>query len=535
MTDIIDSPDKLQDMRDTVETRIQEEIQKHPAKDEKPKLDLFRTQACIESGDLGAGIMFADQNREKVLVVKESGEFRRLNPNGIWELDHKEAWALSCGVQAVRDKYLEYGTHLDKQAVEAERVGNTRRQESLRAQRKIVSKSVKTLFSFRAMRNCLAVAQTQGSIRVSEDQLDSDPYEMAFPNGRLDLKAGRFHEGPHPEKYFTLCCGADFKGVEQKHESTLFNEIMLEIHNGSDEIVAFLQRYFGMALIGLVIERKFLILYGSGGQNGKGLITAAISNAMGTYAGTIPSEMLMATRGFQSSSGPRPDLMLLKSLRAAFASETEEGGKGSAAQIKLHTGGDPEVARRAFDRHMQSFEPSHSLVLLTNHRPHVSSDDKAFWERVLLVPYELSFVDREPTLPTERRAKKNLPERLKKEASGILTWLVRGCLQYQKQGLAPPPAVIEGTAQYQRDEDFLADFIEQCLEIDEFGQIGSKEAYDSFREWSEENISKKYVISNKKFSMLFEKRFEKKKTSKKNIFLGVRLKSFVADGGLREP
>jgi phage/plasmid-associated DNA primase len=45
------------------------------------------------------------------------------------------------------------------------------------------------------------------------------------------------------------------------------------------------------------------------------------------------------------------------------------------------------------------------------------------WERVLLIPFNLSFVNEpDPLKPNERKADLHLLEKLKAEAPGILAW-----------------------------------------------------------------------------------------------------------------
>ena len=139
-------------------------------------------------------------------------------------------------------------------------------------------------------------------------------------------------------------------------------------------------------------------------------------------------------------------------------------------------------------------------------------DDFAFWERVHLIPFTISFVDRAVQSDRERPADKNLREKLLREDSGILGWLIRGSLQWQRQGLNPPQAVLEATAGYRRDEDLLADFIDECCNLGRYLEVGAKELYESFSIWFESNVSKK-ILSQKKFGSLMRRKFEHKRGS----------------------
>ena len=49
------------------------------------------------------------------------------------------------------------------------------------------------------------------------------------------------------------------------------------------------------------------------------------------------------------------------------------------------------------------------------------------------------------TIPASDRDP-DLPEKLKVEWPGILQWAIDGCLEWQQDGLAAPPAVVSATA-----------------------------------------------------------------------------------------
>jgi len=162
------------------------------------------------------------------------------------------------------------------------------------------------------------------------------------------------------------------------------------------------------------------------------------------------------------------------------------------------------------------------LILLTNHKPHAPVTDFAFWERVHLVPFELSFVNRPPKGENERAADLSLSEKLQPELSGILAWLIRGCIRWQEMGLAPPKSVRDATEEYRRDEDLLADFLDECCHIADKTEVGASAIYDAFKEWMAENISKRSVISQKNFGKMMKGRFDKVKRGT-YFYKGLRL------------
>ena len=229
-----------------------------------------------------------------------------------------------------------------------------------------------------------------------------------------------------------------------------------------------------------------------------------LQRVLGPLASPVPAELLLDQGKVSNPAGPSPHLMALRGLRLAFCSETDQGRRFSAARVKWLSGGDSLTGRHPHDRTPTTFEPSHLLCLATNHKPRADASDFAFWSRLHLVDFALSYVER-PTSAHERKIDKTLPERLQKEFPGILAWLVRGCLRWQAEGLNPPPAVLAATAEYRQSEDDLFAWIEEkCIE-DKESIVTAKEAYQSFREWWTANISDK-PPSQKRFGDAMSRR-----------------------------
>lgn len=74
-----------------------------------------------------------------------------------------------------------------------------------------------------------------------------------------------------------------------------------------------------------------------------------------------------------------------------------------------------------------------------------------------MIPFNIRFVDN-PKSDNEKQADHNLLEKLKAEAPGILAWLVRGCIAWQKEGLNQPDIVKAATREYQQEEDLIERF-----------------------------------------------------------------------------
>ena len=103
----------------------------------------------------------------------------------------------------------------------------------------------------------------------------------------------------------------------------------------------------------------------------------------GDYGAKAPAELLLAKR-----SDDHPTIKAsLFGMRYVACVEADEGRRLAEAQVKELTGGDMITARRMRED-FWSFEPTHKLVLVTNHKPMVQSNDHGIWRRLKVIPFE---------------------------------------------------------------------------------------------------------------------------------------------------
>jgi P4 family phage/plasmid primase-like protien len=199
-----------------------------------------------------------------------------------------------------------------------------------------------------------------------------------------------------------------------------------------------------------------------------------------------------------------------------FAVETPDGARLDETMVKELTGGDPIVAR-GMRQNPYQFDPTHTAVLVTNHKPQVRGTDHALWRRVHLIPFTVTIPDAEKD--------KALPGKLNAERQGILAWLVEGCLDWQRQqGLKPPPEVIAATAEYRSAEDVLGAFLDECCELGPRLEASSKSLYGAYTTWAEENGE--FILSQKKLGKaLRERGLGWQHRNDGNWWIGVALRS----------
>lgn len=308
----------------------------------------------------------------------------------------------------------------------------------------------------------------RGELPIKVEQLNTDPWLFNCLNGTIDLRTGKLR--PHsPADYIT--CVAPVRYDEA--EPTLFLQFLKEIQPDA-EIVDFLQRLFGAALVGEVRDEVFVIFHGDG-SNGKSVLGETILKVFGDdYGGPAPPDFIKVQR-----NSPHPtELADFYGKRIVIASETEEGCKLSEAKIKHVTGRDL-IKARFMRGDYWAFTPSHTLFLISNYEPIIVGKDYAIWRRIKKVPFNVTF--------TEEQADKELTHKLKAERGQILAWMVKGCLAWQEHGLKAPAAVQAATAEFKNESDTFGRFVADCLVDRPDAKLSRKGANEVYKRWADEN------------------------------------------------
>ena len=309
----------------------------------------------------------------------------------------------------------------------------------------------------------------QPACSVSPDDLDRDPMLLNCQNGTIDLRTGDLL--PHRQAdNITKICPFEY---DPSATSPLWDDYLERFFPDRGEVVMYLQRVAGYALTGFSNVKALFILEGVG-NTGKTTFVETIKAVMGTYAGKLPSQSLMVMENKTMNT----DIAELKGVRLAIASELEEGHYLAEAKVKDLTGGGTQVGERKYEN-MFNFDPSHTLILDTNHMPKIRGTDMAIWNRLKRIQF-LHHIE-------DSAADKNYNERLRGELSGVFNWMLAGCLDFQKDGIADPPAVKEAVASYRAEMDIYAQWLEECCIVGHEQGCFAMQLYNSYTQWCTEH------------------------------------------------
>lgn len=332
-------------------------------------------------------------------------------------------------------------------------------------------------------RATLAYTQSHPGIPISASDLDQQPYLLNCPNGVVDLKTKKLL--PHAKEFLiTKLCPVEyhedavaplFQGFVEWAMGANTNSDAAELSEATVGLVGFLQRALGYSLTSDTAEKAVFVCYGEKGNNGKTTLLTLIRDLLGKdYSGQIAMETIMAAK--QQDATMRADMADLRGCRFAVTSEVEKEQKVSVRTIKYLTAGMSEIKScRKYENPIE-FRATHHLWMDCNHRPRVTDEGDAIWKRLKAIPFNVRIDDSELDL--------QLPDKLRAELPGILAWVVRGCLAWQKNGLGEPPEVLQASLEWREHDDPLKDFLEDCCEVGEGLFVPSRDLTTAYEFWA---------------------------------------------------
>jgi len=309
------------------------------------------------------------------------------------------------------------------------------------------------------------LARTDRRHATTTEQWDADPWLLNTPGGTVDLRTGELR--PHTRTdYMTKITTATPKG-----DCPAWERFLADITGGDDEFADYLSRIFGYGLTGSTREHAMFFFWGSG-ANGKSVFLNTAGINCGDYAANAPMETFMETRSDRHPT----DMAGLRGARLVTSIETEQGKRWAESKITALTGGDP-ISARFMRQDFFEFTPQFKLMIAGNHKPAIRNVDEAMRRRLHLIPFTI-------TIPPNKRDH-GLQEKLLAERDGIMAWAVRGCLEWQRIGLNPPPAVVEATDEYFETEDAVGRWLAERCEQNRAARTTTARLYADWKRWAE--------------------------------------------------
>ena len=350
--------------------------------------------------------------------------------------------------------------------------------------RRIISNLKSSPFKNNVMKECKEVFYNENFLRL----LDRNKYIIRFRNGIYDLKTHVFRDGL-PEDYCSLRLGVDYVEFGESDEKVLqVNDFFMKIF--PDRSV---REYFidiaSEVFVGGNHQKKIWFWTGQG-DNGKSVMESIFEKMMGEYAMKLPTSLFTGKR--TQSSGANPEL-----ARCAGGQRwvmAQEPGKKEVFNIgicKELSGNDTFYARGLYQEGRE-VTPMFKVGIVCNDPPVVPDNDKAFWNRIRLIPFESKFCDDAPSSPEEQLRQKRFPidRSFDDKIPALLEAFAWYLLNHRKKGLSfvEPEKVRMYTEAYRLKNDIYAQFTQECIVEESKGSITLAEVYAYFKEWHKESL-----------------------------------------------
>lgn len=356
-------------------------------------------------------------------------------------------------------------------------------------------KAAKKAESAPAIANMIRLARGTPGILTNHTDLDQQPWLLNCANGTLDLTTGELR--PHnPDDLLT-------KQSPTRYDPTATAPLWdacTHTWQPDPNMRHYLQQIAGSGATGQPVEYLFVNL--GAGKNGKSKFWGALQDVLGADYCVVPHRQLITVQKHEQHDTIKARLY---GARLAIAAETDATDRLDEAKVKEITGSDTLEARRMREDPWP-FQPSHTFVMHTNHRPTVRGVDEGIWRRIRLIPWDV-------TIPEHERDD-YLADKLRVEASGILNWIVAGIASWREHGFLEPENVTAATTGYRNSQDSLAGFLDDCFVPAAGHRVPNRDVVDAYERWceatGEEPVSKTALgrmLTDRGYTLTHDRRY----------------------------
>jgi putative DNA primase/helicase len=270
---------------------------------------------------------------------------------------------------------------------------------------------------------------------------------------------------------------------EPKAKCPFWRERLAMLTPDPEQLEAF-QLLYGYTLTALTSDQAFYVHQGRGGD-GKSATHLALADLHGDYfrhAG-VKTFLQGADRG---GAEHRSDLVRLAGdVRFVTCDEPKARSVWDGETMKQVTGSQI-TARGSGAKTEITYRPRFKLFIECNNIPRAPSDDKGFRRRFKLYQWRVSLPEpgQDGYEPIDA-----VLDRLAAEKSGILNWLIEGCLKWLATRVIPQPKAMDDVLKdYWADSSPMLEWMaEWCDTSDRSARTAFKDLHDAYKKWCEDN------------------------------------------------
>lgn len=293
---------------------------------------------------------------------------------------------------------------------------------------------------------------------------DIHPGFLSCKNGMVNLKTGELRQCV-PEDNVTKSIDVDYDKDARMDEFDNFIKQITSSKEGEDhDLYNYIKWAIGYAMQGNPIKKLFFFLYGEEGYNGKSMLLNTIKSILSFYAVAMDKSVVVNTPS-KSGGSHSTEICQLENSRIGILSETKEEDVINDGQIKTLTGITDKLSVREIYGKQKEFTPTFVSFISSNHKLKINLKDRAMYERLVLIPFRLSFVENpDPEKDFQRLGDPNLSEKFSKNKEGILRWVIEASMYYHNNiDMKLPETIVKAKEEYRIEMDEYADFMDTCI------------------------------------------------------------------------
>lgn len=336
---------------------------------------------------------------------------------------------------------------------------------------------------------------------------DIHPYWLSCNNGMVDLITGNLRLAV-PEDNITKALKTDYNPEADSEDFDKFiREITSDLKGPNEDLYNFLRWLIGYSIQGSPRRKLFIILYGPWGFNGKSLCVNTIKNVLEYNAVAMDSSVVLDNGTKKTGGSHSTEIMQLEYARLGILSDTKEDSVINDGMIKMLTGITDTLSGREIFGKQKEITPKFVPWISTNNPVQLNLSDKSMYDRLVLFPFDLSFVSHIPTKPYERPGDSSLDDKFKLNKEGTLKWIVDCSIYYnQNKDMQIPEVINEAKRRYNKQVNTYVDFADNTVTI-------TKSASDRIKKIDIINMYKTYLqensIKKKSTNTSIEREFDK--------------------------
>jgi putative DNA primase/helicase len=420
-----------------------------------PSSDIDLFLALRAHNDIGNAERLCQRYGDKLRAVQGLGWFGWDELH--WSRENGEDLALRCAIATAKSIWAEIAALRSTKTPDEDRIG-------------YLIDHARTSGNIARLNGMLEAATPE--LRLPLAALDADPYLLYMPNAVLRLFPEIAEVARDRQHYATKLTAVAY---DPSARSPKWLAFLAQIFPDG-ALREFVQRAAGYSVTGDMSEESFFMCWGKG-RNGKGTFLRSLAHALGTYAATLPVELLLEGAP-KSGNEASPQYAALTGVRYVLTTEPKPNARFNEGELKTLTGRDTIRIRDMYGKPFDLM-PKFKMWIACNDRPIVRSTSDAYWRRVKLIPFLVNI--------SEEQTNRYLEQELRKEAPGILNWMLEGLEHWSERGLRPPEAVLTANTSYRDEMDPLHRFLIEALVVAPGQQVKRRELYAAYTEYCQQD------------------------------------------------